>query len=58
MKLRRKWSRRKFLAVAGGAVLVAGTLPLWPSRSRARAPSIPVKPWRRAVLYEEHDLAG
>mgnify|MGYP002640372833 CR=1 FL=1 len=58
MKLLRKWSRRKFLTTAGGAFLVAGTIALWPRRRSARGPAIPVKPWHRESLYEEHDLAG
>lgn len=58
MKLKRKWSRRKFLAAAGGTILVAGTIPLWPRRSSGRAPKIPIKSWRRDEFYDEHDLAG
>jgi hypothetical protein len=57
MKLKRKWSRRKFLTAAGASILVAGTMPLWPGR-RSTRPNIPVKQWRRGNLYEEHDLAG
>ncbi len=58
MKLKRKWSRRKFLTAAGATALVAGTIPLWPKKHPARRPQIPVKPWHRDDLYEEHDLAG
>ncbi len=57
MKLKRKWSRRKFLGAAGVTVLVAGTIPLWPHR-RSLRPKIPVKPWQREDLYQDHDLAG